>query len=162
MDWFPEFVQKYLTFTGRCYRHCERPTSLKLTSQDSSHVMGAYVCPDGVVSQVVYFSMKPDLTWFENLLSSQAGKENVSSRDIRVATRHGWELGGDAEATLQAKLGPGALIKEVYWKRYPQTDTQKEQLLSLCLGNGSRAGCMKLFIHHKDSNEKLCPVCRAK
>lgn len=162
VDWFPEFVHKYLVFIGKCYRHCNRPTSLKLVSQDSGHVVGAYVCPDGVVSQVVYISQEPDFAWFEDFLSNQVGKENVDRRDIRVATRHGWELGGDAQGILEAKTGSGSSVKEVYWTRYPKTEEQKERLVSLCMHDGSKAGCMKLFVHGKNSYEKLCPVCRAK
>lgn len=163
MDWFPEFVHKYLTFTGKCYRHCEKATKVKVISQDSNHVMGAYVCPDGIVSQVVYFSLKPNLTWFETLLSDHVGRENVDTRDIRLGTRHGWELAKGAQEELEAKLGPGGSIKEVYWTaRYPKTDIQKQMIVSLCIGNGSNAGCLRLFMQEKEANERLCPACRVK
>jgi hypothetical protein len=162
MDWFPGFVQKYLTFTGKCYRHCDRPTTIKIVSQDSEQVLGAYICPDGVVSHVVYFSLKPNLEWFENLLSDQVGRENIEGRDIRLATRHGWELGKGAQEGLIAKLGPGGSVTEVYWRRYPKGDAQKQMIVSLCIGNGSKPGCSRLFMQGEKSNEKPCPVCRAR
>ncbi len=162
MDWFPEFILKYLSFKGKCFRHCEKPTSMKVISQGSANLVGAYVCPDGFVSQVVYFSLAPDQVWFEGMLSDQVGKENLSQRDIRVASRHGWELGEKALDILQSKLGESGAIREIYWTRYPKTDAQKQQALSLCMGEVSKAGCMKLFIHDRNSLERLCPSCKAK
>ncbi len=162
MEWFPEFVLKYLNFTGKCFRHCEEPTSMRVISHDPDRLVGAYVCPDGFVSQVVYFSLKPDLKWFEDLLSSQVGRESVSQKDIRIASRHGWELGGNALDTLEAKLGQGASIRELYWTRYPKTEMEKQQAVSLCIGDNSKTGCMKLFFHDRNSGEKLCPACNAK
>ena len=162
MEWFQEFVLRHLTFTGKCFRHCEKSTSMKIILQEPDRIAGAYVCPDGFISQVVYFSLKSDLEWFIDMLSSQVGKENVNRRDVRTASRHGWELGPDAQETLEAELGRGATIKEVYWTRYPKSETEKQQAVSLCIGENSRTGCMKLFMHDRNSNEKLCPACKAR
>jgi hypothetical protein len=156
LEWFPEFVQKYLSFTGKCYRHCDKPTSMKILSQTTSQVIGAYVCPDGFVSQVVYFSPKPDLVSFRNLLEDHVGKGAVSSRDIRIATRHGWELGANATQTLESSLGLGAGITEAYWRRYPKTEEEKQQAVSLC------RSCNRLFIHSSKYNERNCPLCQRK
>jgi hypothetical protein len=134
---------------------------MKMIARDEERVVGAYVCPSGFVSQVVYFSPNPGLEWFRDMLSKQVGTENVSVRDIRVASRHGWELGTDAQEILESNLGRGRSIKEIYWTRYPQTEDQKKRAVSLCLGNNSRAGCMRLFIHDRDVEEALCPACRA-
>lgn len=161
MDQFPEFVLKYLNFTGKCFRHCEKPTTMKVVSQNSDRLVGAYVCPDGFVSQVVYFSTQPDSEWFERMLRAQVGPENINHRDIRFASRHGWELGGDAQAALRSKLGEGGVIHEVYWTRYPKTEEEKQQVVSLCVGDGSKAGCMKLFMHNRNSVERFCPSCKA-
>jgi len=161
MGWFPEFVHNYLTFTGKCYRHCDKTTTIRVVSQDSDQVLGAYVCPSGAVSQVVYFSPKPNLTWFKKFLSNQVGTENVQTRDIRLATRHGWELGKGAQEAVESKLGSKGTIREVYWRRYPKTDEQKEKIVSLCIGTESKPGCLKLFMQGMKSNERLCPACRA-
>jgi hypothetical protein len=135
---------------------------MKLISQDSTRVVGAYVCPDGFVSQVVYFSQKPDLKWFEGMLVGQVGKENFTSNDVRVASRHGWELGRDALETLEEKLGTGASITEVYWTRYARTDAQKKIAVSLCRGDSSQGGCMRLFAHDRNDVKRFCPSCEAK
>lgn len=160
MDWLPKFVEEHLTFIGKCYRHCNKPTSMKVISRDSTRVLGAYACPDGFVSQVVYFSQKPDLHWFNSTISKQVGDENFKVNDVRVATRHGWELGGDAEESLKSKLGPNPSLTEVYWTRYARTDAEKQVAISLCLGDGPRPGCLKLFAHESGKVEKLCPACR--
>ncbi len=162
MDWFPDFVMKYLNFTGKCFRHCEEPTSMTVIFRNEKSLVGAYVCPDAFVSQVVYFSLKADAEWFRDLLSSQVGKENVSNKDIRIASRHGWELGDGALDTLESKLGPGVPVKEIYWTRYPSTEAEKEQAVSICIGDLSKKGCMRLFMHNRNSVQKLCPACRAK
>lgn len=156
MDWFPEFVRKYLSFAGKCYRHCDKPTSMKILSQGPSEVVGAYVCPDGFVSQVVHFSVKPNIEAFQELLSDQAGRENVSRRDIRVATRHGWELGSNATKALESNLGAGGTITEAYWRRYPKTDEDKKKVVSLCVS------CNHLYVHGSDDKDRMCPTCKRK
>lgn len=135
---------------------------MKVISQNSDKVVGAYVCPDGFISQVVYFSLKPDATWFEGMLSNEVGRENVNPRDIRVAARHGWELGAGARDTIESRLGRGGVVHEIYWTRYPKTETQTRQGVSLCLGDASRMGCLRIFIHDKDSAERFCPSCKKK
>lgn len=135
---------------------------MKVITQGEGRVVGAYVCPSGFVSQVVYFGPNPDLEWFRNMLTEQVGQGNVSVRDIRVASRHGWELGAGAQESLESKQGRGQPVKEIYWTRYPKTEEQKRQAVSLCIGNSSRVGCSRLFIHDRNVEEELCPACKAK
>jgi len=160
LDWLLKFVEEHLSFTGKCFRHCGKPTSMKIMSQDSTRVLGAYTCPDGIVSQVVYFSLKPDLKWFNRTVSRQVGTKNFKTSDVRIATRHGWELGGNAQESLKAKLGSNPSLTEVYWTRYARTEAQKRIAISLCMGDGSRPGCLKLFAHQSGKVEKSCPACR--
>jgi hypothetical protein len=161
MDWLQEFITENLSFTGKCYRHCDRPTKMNIIVAGSDRLVAAYTCPDGFVSQVVYFGPKPDVGWFVNWITDQVGKENFDERDIRLASRHGWELGKNAQETLEDKLGSGAVIKQLYWTRYPKTEQQKQQAVSLCVGDASKPGCRKLFIHDNNSTERLCPTCSA-
>ena len=160
LDWLPNFVENYLSFSGKCFRHCDKPTSLRLISKDSIRVFGAYICPDSFVSEVVYFSQKPDLLWFSNMISSQVGRDNFTANDVRVATRHGWELGEEANATLTAELGSNPSLTEVYWTRYARSEAEKRIAISLCTGDGSRLGCLRLFSHESGKTERLCPACR--
>ena len=133
---------------------------MKLIVQEPTRVLGAYICPDGIVSQVVYFSQKPDLNWFSKTILNQVGAVNFTTNDVRTATRHGWELGGDACQVLDAELGPDSSITEVYWTRYPRTDAQKQVAISVCTGDASRVGCLKLFAHDRDKVERFCVNCR--
>lgn len=160
MGWLADVVERHLTFTGKCYGHCDKPTAAKVIFQDSDHVIGAYACPNGVVSHVVYFSLKPDLAGFQAFLSGQVGEEIVKGRDLRLASRHGWELGKGAEEEIQSKLGPAGAIKQAYWRRYPATEAEKDLLVALCVGNNSKSGCLTLFMKGKESDERLCPACR--
>ena len=123
-------------------------------------VVAAYTCPDGIVSQVVYFTKSmPDLEWFRDFLSEQVGKRNVSKRDLRIASRYGWELGREARQELESQLGQKGKITEVYWTRYPKTEQQKKIAISLCIGDSNEPGCMKLFAHSRRSKLARCPVC---
>jgi hypothetical protein len=162
MDWFPEFVREHLSFKGKCFRHCDKPTSMRLIVEDSTQVLGAYVCPDGFVSQVVYFSQNPNLKWFTDKITNEVRRENFSHNDVRVASRHGWELGGKALETLEAKAGINSTITEVYWTRYPRSDAEKQVAISLCIGDRSRTGCLKLFAHDRNMVERFCPSCKSK
>lgn len=162
MDNVPELVLKYLNFTGKCFRHCDQPTSMRIISQNPNSLVGAYICPDGFVSQVVYFSTQPDREWFQAMLRDQLGAGNVNDRDIRLASRHGWELGKGAQEAFKSSLGETSVLLETYWTRYPQTEEQKQQAVSLCVGEGAKAGCSRLFIHDRKSVERFCPSCKAR
>ncbi len=135
---------------------------MKVLVEDSTRILGAYVCPDGFVSQVVYFSQQPDMKWFTDKLASEVGRENFMPHDVRVASRHGWELGGKARETLEAKVGTNSPITEVYWTRYARTDAEKQTAISLCIGDGSRSGCLRLFAHDRNMVEKFCLACKSK
>jgi len=102
------------------------------------------------------------LKWFNDTIASQVGAENFTSNDVRLATRHGWELGDHALGDLETQLGPNHSISEVYWTRYARTDEQKQVAISLCIGDSTRPGCLKLFAHASNQTEKLCPICRRK
>lgn len=130
--------------------------------QEAERLVGAYACPEGFVSQVVYFSPKPNLKWFKDFLSEQVGEGNLSQRDVRTATRHGWELGGNASKVLEEKLGHSGSITEVYWTRYPRSEEQKQLAVSLCTGHDSKKGCMRLFVHDSQIADKFCPACQGK
>jgi hypothetical protein len=155
-----EFVRRYLTFQGQCYRHCDKPSSLVNLRSDSKNVIGAHVCPDGYVSRVVYFSVNPDIKLLKAFLHSQVGEEIVTDRDIRPATRHGWELGNDALAEI-AKVSPTGAIKEVYWTVYPKTEDERTRGIFMCSHTEKGRTCNRLFIQDKKSRNRLCPKCKA-
>jgi hypothetical protein len=154
-----EFVEKYLTFQGRCYRHCDRPSSFVDLRSDLNNVIRAYVCPDGYVSRVVYFSVYPDVKQLRSFLHSQVGEEIVADRDIRPATRHGWELGSDVMVEI-GELSPTGTVKEVYWTVYPKTEDEKNRGIFICSHLEKGRGCSRLFVQDKGSRNRLCPKCK--
>jgi hypothetical protein len=163
MSWIQDYVQSYLTFAGKCFRHCDKQTHMRIIKQTSSRIIGAYVCPEAFVSQVVYFTAaKPDLKWFRELIARQIGTQYVTKRDVRTASRHGWELGGEARLELEKKIGPEGKITEIYWSRYPKTQREKQQAVSLCIGDSKTPGCGRLFVHSKATSPLLCDKCKSK
>lgn len=154
-----KFVEKYLTFKGRCRRHCDGPSSFVDLGVNSDKVVGAYACPDGYVSRVVYFSVNPDIDWFRGFLYSQVGEGVLKERDLRIATRHGWELGEDALAEMK-RISLRGVVREVYWTVYPQTEAEGRRGIFLCSGPEEGKGCGRLFVQDIKSKDRLCPRCR--
>jgi hypothetical protein len=154
-----EFVETYLSFKGRCRRHCDDPTSFVPVWSDAENVVGAYVCPSSYVSRVIYFSVKPDIDWFKGFLTSQVGEEIVNNRDIRPATRYGWELGNNAVDEI-GEVSPNSIVREVYWTIYPKTEIEKSRGVFLCSDLEEGRGCHQLFVQDISSTNTLCPKCQ--
>jgi hypothetical protein len=149
-----EFVKAYLTFEGQCYRHCDSLSSFVDLRSDSDNVIGAYVCPGGYVSRVVYFSVHPDVKQLRTFLISQVGNEIVNDRDIRPATRHWWELGGNAMAEI-GEVSPIGVIKEIYWTVYAKTEDERRLGVFVCSHPRKGMGCNRLFVKTR-SQETDC------
>jgi hypothetical protein len=152
---FSDFVNRYLVVNdAKCYRHCQEPAKFVSIFMGDASVVGAYVCPSNYISRVVYFSNHPDREWFEKFLSGQVGSM-LRPRDLRVATRHGWELGGNAEAEILGISDTGDL-KEYYWTFYPKTEEEKTTGAFIC------SNCGSLFVKSFSDESTLCPKCAGK
>jgi hypothetical protein len=148
---FLDFADRYLVINdAKCFRHCQEPARFVPLIQESSTLVGAYVCPSNYVSRIVYFSIDPDAEWFEKLLKDQIGSL-LRSRDLRVATRHGWELGGNAEAEISEVSDHG--IKQYYWTFYPKSDEEKATGAFRC------EKCGSLFVKKFADESKICSKC---
>ncbi len=150
---FISFVRKYLVVEGLpCSRHCEKPTHFAALMEDRNKLVGAYVCPDSYVVRIVYFELtNHDMDWFKSFVRSELeGGSFVRDRDFRIATRHGWELGGNAENEIPPFTNPSSGIKEYYWTFYAKTDEEKK------LGNFLCERCGKLFTHPLTLKSKIC------
>ncbi len=110
------------------------------------------------MSRVVYFSVHPDVKRFKTFLCSQVGEKIVADRDFRPATRHGWELAGNAMAEI-GNVSSTGVIKEVYWTIYPKTEDERRRGVFLCsnLERGRRR--RRLFVQDKNSRNRQCPKC---
>jgi glutaredoxin len=154
-----KFVDEYLNFKGQCRRHCNKPASTVELLSDFKKTVRAYVCPEGYVSRIIYFSINPDITWFKRYLSNQIDGSMLKDRDIRPATRYGWELKKGASNEIKEVSSTG-IIKEVYWTVYPKTDEEKELGIFLCSDQQKGKGCRKLFVQKITSTKRLCFECR--
>lgn len=153
-----DFVEKYLTFKGRCRRHCNQFTSLVKLSSSRERFTGAYLCQRGFVSTVVYFSKEADIKGFTNFLENQLGKGVVRGRDLRVATRYGWELKNRAFLDM-GDVSHDGFIKEVYWTVYPRTEVEQNWGVFFCQDWRRKKGCGRLFLQVINSKNSLCPKC---
>ncbi|MCJ7761088.1 thioredoxin family protein [Candidatus Bathyarchaeota archaeon] len=156
-----DFVQRHLVFKVECRRHCDKPADFKVILTTPDGVVGGYICPGGFVSRVVYFSLEPNLDWFYAFLSGQLGKELVEQRDLRTATRHGWELdeGAAAELACLTSTLQVPLIKEAYWVYHPKNDVEKTRGVFLCSDPKQEKGYGRLFVQETTSGNRLCPMC---
>ncbi len=149
---FSNFVNRYLIVQdAKCYRHCQNASKFVPLKSDRPGILGGYFCPGNYASRVVYFSLDPDRDWFEKNLRNQVG-ERVRTRDIRSATRHGWELGENAEVEIQRT--PGGKITQLYWTSYPANDEEKTSGAFRC------ENCGRLFVKNFSDDSKVCPDCR--
>jgi hypothetical protein len=153
-----DFVYSYLSFSGQCRKHCDDSTSLIELWSDRMNLVGAYVCPGGYISRVIHFSTHSDRIWFKNFLSNQGVDELVNDRDLRLATRHGWELERDRSTSIRERSHSG-VVREVYWTTYPKTDEEKRRGVFLCSNTQKGKKCQKLFIQNINSSNRLCPKC---
>jgi len=155
-------VERHLVFDVPCRGHCNAPASFRFLSIEENEVVVAYCCPEGFVSRVICFSVEGDLDWFYTFLSSQLGSGIVQRRDLRVATRHGWELGEEAAKEFEklAREWQRPMVKEVYWTRYPRTDEDKGKGVFLCSDPERGKGCGRLFVQEITSKARLCSQCR--
>jgi hypothetical protein len=150
---FVEFVTRYLIVNdAKCNRHCQNPAKFVTIKTDGPNFVGGYFCPGNYATRVVYFSPKPDRQWFENLLKEQAGGL-FRAKDIRHATRHGWELGGGAEAEI-AKISDGE-VRQYYWTFYPANEEEKTTGAFRC------EKCGSLFVKKYSDDSTLCRNCRS-
>lgn len=158
-DQLLDFVKQYLVVKeARCYRHCQRETRFISLYQEGLAIVGGYACPDNYVSRVVYFADAPDAGWFKEFLERQVGSQRLRAWDIRYATRHGWELGGNAEKEIALVAPKTRTIIQYYWTFYPHSDEDKKFGTFLCAKE--EGGCGSLFTKQVSDGSRLCPKCR--
>jgi len=145
---------------GRCYRHCDRPTR---TRQPASRLSGRWqvrACPSGVVSVTVYAEWTrrdPTPAVLAQLRRWTVPASLVRAWDLRLATRHGPELGRAAERFLTAHP-PKRGVRVVYWRVYPFRGRDgKERRLFVC---GRTAHRYPVFFAAVSTDPApKCPVC---
>lgn len=117
---------------GKCYRHCDRPIRVRRFSSGLPGTWQVRACPSGVVSVTVYTEWTrrdPTPAVKKALQRWTVPPSLVRSWDLRIATRHGPELGRSAARVLVAARPPRD-IRVVYWRVYPfrARDTTERRL----------------------------------
>jgi hypothetical protein len=146
-----KFAENYLLVSiAKCMRSCQKPAKATPIQRTDESLTVAYVCPESHVSRIVYFATNPDAKWFESFLRNQLG-DRIRSRDIRKATRHGWELDGNAEKEIPND------VTQFYWTFYARNEEEKNYSTILCMKE--RGGCGRLFTQSFARKSVLCPDC---
>jgi hypothetical protein len=118
----PPLLRQALRPTSpHCYRHCDRPLRGRSVSTPGRGWLCVYACPGGAVSVVTYTvwggtDPTPALRKFAK--AHTVPPSLVRRWDLRLATRHGPELGPAAEKFL-SRPGVPHELRTVYWRLYP-------------------------------------------
>lgn len=157
----PRALEAALESTGaKCYRHCDQPLRNRRLRSRLPGIWRVRVCPSGVVSVTDY------VEWTRRDPTRDVGIQLrrwtvpptlVRSRDLRLATRHGPELGRAAERLL-ASARPTRGVRVVYWRVYPfRAKNGTERRLVVCL---RRTHPSPVFFAAAPSSDSWgCPVC---
>ena len=160
----PALLRREVTLPGgTCYRHCDRPLrTLRLASRMAG-TWTVRACPSGVVSVTSYaeWTRRDPGPEVRRLLRTWARpKTLVRSWDLRIATRHGPELGRSAERLLDRTV-PRRPVRVVYWRLYPfRARDGSPRRLFLCLRG--RHTTPVFFAADPGSSTARCPACTAR
>jgi hypothetical protein len=145
---------------AKCYRHCELPVRAHRFASPLRGIFDVYACPSGVVSLSSYveWSASDRTSKVRDYLRSRTFPPSlVHVRDLRIATRHGPELGRSAEKVLAGSRPPRP-VRVVYWRVYPfQGRDSAERRLFVCRRHGLRAPVF--FSARSRGGDVVCPKC---
>ena len=142
-----ELVLAYLGGPFKCYGHCQEPAQL-LFVREGDRPVAAQVCPGGYVSRLILYADSSDPVGLKEYVTGIAhGAFQVSERDIRSATRYGWDLGVG---------GNERVLGEAYWVqnygRSKSSDPERRALF-VC------SSCGAPFIQAFSCATSLCADC---
>jgi hypothetical protein len=151
-----------LADSGNCLYHCSGRTRPHAIANSRRTLGWVYTCPGGAVSTVTFLggARRPSPARILQYIQSRTERtERVRARDLRVATRHGPELGAAAERWA---AGPGnhAPIHLLYWRRYPQKVGRGHSFMFACFEHG--AGEVRFYPATGARPASRCPFCRDK
>lgn len=145
---------------GTCYRHCDRPIRSRGIRSSLPGLWSVRACPAGVVSLVLYSEWTgrntvPDVR--AELKRRTFPPSLVRAWDLRVATRHGPELGRAAERSLARARRPRG-IRVVYWRVYPfRVRDGSERRLYACFRRSHPSPVF--FVSDPSRATPGCPAC---
>lgn len=157
----PHVLEKALASPGgRCYRHCDLPIRTRRVSSRLPGTFRIRACPSGVVSVTAYYEWTrrdPTPSVRRTLREWTIPPSLVRSWDLRLATRHGPELGRAAEQFLE-KARPRRGVRVVYWRVYPfKSRSGAERRLFVCVRKAHATPVF--FAASPTAKHGGCPVC---
>jgi hypothetical protein len=157
----PRLLQAALAAPGAtCYRHCDRPIRTRAVRSRLPGIWQVRACPSGVVSVTSYTEWTrrdPTEDVRRQLRRWTVPSSLVRGWDMRLATRHGPELGRAAERRLAADR-PKRPIRAVYWRVYPfRARDGSERRLFACFRRAHRSPVF--FAASPTTPANACPVC---
>jgi len=145
---------------GSCYRHCDRPIRTRSVRSRLPGRVEVRACPSGVVSVISYteWTRRNPTPAFRELLRKWSTPPSlVRDWDLRLATRHGPELGRAAERFLSNQR-PIKPIRVVYWRLYPfRARDGTERRLFVCFRRGHPHPAF--FTASPANSPVRCPLC---
>ncbi len=146
---------------GKCYHHCGRLVRATSIASPLPGRWQVYACPSGVVSVTSYVEWTrrdPSAAARAFLARRTIPATAVRARDLRLATRHGPELGRPVEQILRA--AERRPMRVVYWRLYPfKARDGTERRLFVCLRR--RHTGPVFFPASPTDGRARCPVCAA-
>jgi len=148
---------------GQCYRHCDRPIRVRRIPSRLPGTWLVRACPSGVVSVTTYTEWTrrdPTESVRKTLRRWTSPATLVRWHDLRIATRHGPELGRAAERALAAAR-PTRGVRVVYWRVYPfRARDGTERRLFVCFRKRHRSPVF--FAASPAASTWGCPQCASR
>ena len=157
----PPVVRAALAWPGgTCYRHCDRPIRIRRLASSLPGTWIVRACPSGVVSVTSYSERThgdPTPKVRNALRRWTRPPSLMKTSDLRIASRHGPELGPAAERAL-ARGRPVRGVRVVYWRLYPfRARDGTERRLFVCWRRAHRSPVF--FAASPASKAWNCPAC---
>jgi hypothetical protein len=139
------FVTETFSAPSNCYGHCKEQTNPVFRKKDGS-ILCFQACPGRYVSRVIFYNADPeDLISY---LKDAAKGIEIKERDVRVATRYGWDLG--------LKGTSGKVMRVSYWTQNygaSKVSNENRRALFLC------SRCESPFVKEFNSIASTCERC---
>lgn len=132
-----QIIEDHLMSDGKCYGHCEGSTEMVFLEK-GRRTVSCMACPGGYVSRIVMYAPEVDAPGLQGFIAARAGAFGpVGEEEIRVATRHPWDLG------IEGDVKEDVAIRQAYWTqnyRKTKSDSPSRSALFLC------RECNELFV----------------
>lgn len=145
-----EAIGSRLSGSTPCYGHCKSEARHHMIDGEGGRI-ACFSCSTGYVSRIVMYSKDSCAESLKSFVSKAVkGAMDIREEDIRVATRHPWEMG------LEEDAAPDVILREAYWTQYyrrTKSDDPARTALFRC------TSCGTLFTQPLNSDHSVCAGC---